>query len=86
MLKEFSLENKVALITGTGCEIGRAIASVFAESGANIVSASRMEVELEETANEVTKQKLRCVTLPADISNEDHLENLLIQLFQSSGK
>jgi len=46
MLKEFSLENKVALITGAGRGIGRAIASVFAESGADIVAASRTEAEL----------------------------------------
>jgi 2-deoxy-D-gluconate 3-dehydrogenase len=86
MLKEFSLENKVALITGAGRGIGRAIASVFAESGADIVAASRTEAELEETANEVTKQKRRCVTLPTDISNEDHLRRLVNTTISEFGK
>ena len=86
MLKEFSLENEVALITGAGREIGRAIASVLAESGADIVAASRTEAELEETAAEVIEQKRRCVTLPTDINNEDHLRKLVDTTLAEFGK
>ncbi|OPL14269.1 MAG: hypothetical protein AVO39_09350 [delta proteobacterium MLS_D] len=77
MVREFSLEGKVALITGAGRGIGRAIASVFAEAGADIVAASRTDVELKETAAEVEKLGRKCIYLPTDISNLDHLKRLV---------
>ena len=86
MLKEFSLEGKVALITGAGRGIGRAIASTFAEAGANIVAASRTSMELDETAEEVMKQGRKCVTLPTDINNADHLKRLVDTALTTYGK
>jgi NAD(P)-dependent dehydrogenase (short-subunit alcohol dehydrogenase family) len=86
MLKEFSLEGKVALITGAGRGIGRAIASTFAEAGADIVAASRTAAELEVTAAEVAKQGRKCVTLPTDINNEDHLRKLVDTALSKFGK
>jgi NAD(P)-dependent dehydrogenase (short-subunit alcohol dehydrogenase family) len=86
MLKEFSLEGNVALITGAGRGIGKAIASTFAEAGADIVAASRTEAELEETAAEVAKQGRKCVTLLTDINNEDQLRKLVDTALSRFGK
>ncbi len=86
MLKEFSLENKVALITGAGRGIGRAIASTFAEAGADIVAASRTEAELKETAEEVEKQGRRCVAQPADITDGADLKRLVEAAISTFGK
>jgi len=86
MLKEFSLEGKVALITGAGRGIGRAISTTFAEAGADIVAASRTETELKETASEVEKFGRRCVMQPTDITDGDHLKRLVDTALSAFGK
>jgi NAD(P)-dependent dehydrogenase (short-subunit alcohol dehydrogenase family) len=86
MLKEFSLEGKVALITGAGRGIGRAIAEVFAEAGADIVAASRTDKELKETAIEIEKWGRRCVTPPTDVGNGEQLSQLVEKALSEFGK
>lgn len=86
MIKEFSLEGKVALVTGAGRGIGRAIASTFAEAGADIVAASRTPQELDETAEEVMMYGRRCVTVPTDINNGDQLKRLVDTAIAMFGK
>ncbi len=49
--KAFSLEGKVALVTGGSRGIGRAIALTFADAGADVVVCSRKLPDLEEVAS-----------------------------------
>ena len=51
---EKTFENKIALVTGSGRGIGRAIALYFAQNGADvIVNYFRNRVPAEETAHEI---------------------------------
>lgn len=86
MVKEYSLEGRVALITGAGRGIGRAIAAVFAEAGADLVVASRTESELKETAAEVEPFGRSCVMQPTDITDADHLGRLVDAALSAFGK
>lgn len=86
MLKEFSLDGKVALITGAGRGIGRAIAVTLAEAGADIVAASRTRLELKETAAEVEKFRHHCVIQPTDITDGDRLKRLVDKALSTYGK
>jgi 3-oxoacyl-[acyl-carrier protein] reductase len=55
MTSTLPLENKVAVITGASRGIGRAIAEVLAQQGADVVCGDRLEQQAEETAANIAK-------------------------------
>ena len=68
ILDALKLDGKVAIITGAGRGLGRAMAVKFALAGADIVAASRTQAQLDETAEEVQKTGRKCVILPTDVT------------------
>ena len=71
------LSEKVAVITGGGRGIGRAIALKFAGEGAAIVVAARTKSEIEAVAGEVRKSGGRAAAVAADVADEKHCERLI---------
>jgi 3-hydroxybutyrate dehydrogenase len=61
------LQNQVALITGSGRGIGRAIAKLFTAEGAAVFLAARSETELRSTVQEITAAGGRAEFLVADV-------------------
>src|ERR1700747_753523 len=59
------LQNRVALITGSGRGIGRAIARLFANEGAHVFLTARTEAELAAAAREINAASPAPRTLPA---------------------
>jgi len=77
------LKGKVALITGAGRGIGKAIALEFAREGASIVvNYSKSKKEADETVNEINKLGPKAISVRADVSKKDEVENM----FESSLK
>src|SRR5579864_4027046 len=70
------LDNKIAVITGGGQGIGRAIALACASAGANVVLASRSEEALHETRTEVERMGREALVIPTDITQEASVRNL----------
>src|SRR5258708_36052128 len=70
------LENQVALITGAGRGIGRAIAKLFAAEGAAVFLAARTKRELTATAAEITKAGGRAAFAVADVSRASEWKSL----------
>jgi 3-hydroxybutyrate dehydrogenase len=64
------LKDRVALITGSGRGIGRAIAHLFAKEGAAVFLTARTEKELSATAAEISSRGGRAGYATADLSRE----------------
>ena len=71
------LQNKVALITGSGRGIGRAMAKLFAQEGARVFLTARTEDELAATAKEIISAGGQAAHLPADLIRETECERML---------
>ncbi len=69
------LENQVALVTGAGRGIGRAIALAFARQGADLALVARTESELEETAGMIRAAGGRALAIAADVSQPADVAN-----------
>ncbi|MHB1006575.1 MAG: SDR family NAD(P)-dependent oxidoreductase [Chloroflexota bacterium] len=85
-LKRFSLDGRVALVTGAGRGIGRAIALGLAAAGADLSLASRTASDLEQVAAEARATGRRALCVPADVADEASVANLLQRTLDAYGR
>ncbi|MFC9945614.1 SDR family NAD(P)-dependent oxidoreductase [Streptomyces pratensis] len=67
----FSLEGRVALVTGGSSGIGRAITGALAQAGAGVVIVARREAELVRTAGELDAAGCRAAWVSADLGSAE---------------
>lgn len=80
------LDGKVAIVTGGGRGIGRAVALALARDGASVVVSSRTTSEIEEVAQEVRELGQRALAAQADVSSETDVSNLVARALEAFGR
>ncbi|GAH49130.1 unnamed protein product, partial [marine sediment metagenome] len=76
-IPKFTLEGKIAIVTGAARGIGREIALVFAHSGAHLILVDILQKELMKTAKEIDRIGRKNLSIAADISNTKEIKRLI---------
>lgn len=80
------LEDKIALVTGGGAGIGRAIAETFAREGASVVVADRDGDAARETADAITKSNGAAQAETVDVTDTHRVQALMRSLGERFGR
>lgn len=86
ILDTFGLDGEVAVVTGAGKGIGKAIAIGLAEAGADVAIASRTQADLDAVAEEIRALRRRALPLATDATDHDALEQLAEATLAEFGK
>lgn len=85
-VRDFSLKDKLAVVTGAGRGIGKGIALTMAEAGADIVGVARTAQEIELTAGEVRDLGRQCLAITTDVTKEDQVQRMVAKAISEFGK
>lgn len=86
ILDRFSLDGKVAIVTGGGTNLGKAMCHTLARAGADVVIAGRTPAMIDETASEVRKIGQRSVAIPTDVTDSRQVDNLITETLKEFAK
>jgi NAD(P)-dependent dehydrogenase (short-subunit alcohol dehydrogenase family) len=86
MLKEFSLEGKVAIVTGAAKGIGKGIALTMAEAGADIVGADLDTEGINRLASEIQQLGRRYLPITTDVSKSLDVQIMVDRTISKFGK
>src|SRR5688500_8415904 len=79
------LSGRVALVTGGGRGIGRAVAALLARAGAQVVIASRKTEVLDDAAREITGGGGRVTAIPCHIGRPEEVQALVERVRRELG-
>ncbi|MEE9143296.1 MAG: SDR family oxidoreductase, partial [Candidatus Binatia bacterium] len=79
------LAGKVAIVTGAGRGIGKAISLLLSRSGCRVVLASRNESRLKSIWEEIRSQGGEALVVPTDLSRDADMERLVERTLQEWG-
>jgi NAD(P)-dependent dehydrogenase (short-subunit alcohol dehydrogenase family) len=86
ILDKLRLDGKLAIVTGAGRGLGRAMSIALAEAGADIVATARTESQLEETAQQVRAKGRRCLVVPTDVTDPSQVSGMVERAVAEFGR
>jgi len=84
-LKDFNVEGKVAIVTGAGRGIGKAIALSLAEAGADVAVIARTKEQIENAAADIRNLGQRALVIPTDVTQEAQVKRAVKQTISEFG-
>lgn len=79
-------EGKVVIITGAARGIGKATALGFSKRGATVVIVDVLEKELQEVSEIIRKMDKKVLSIKADVSDNDQVQNVIRKTVNNFGK
>jgi 3-oxoacyl-[acyl-carrier protein] reductase len=80
------LQNKVAIITGSGSGIGRETALLFAEEGANVTITGRTVEKIEEVCKEIREKGGKSIFVCGDVSKREDMDEVVSKTVDEFGR
>jgi 3-oxoacyl-[acyl-carrier protein] reductase len=72
-----NLQGKVALVTGAGRGIGKAVSLMLAQSGCRVILAARTRGQLEEVQKEIQARGGDALSVATDLTRDEEIERLI---------
>ena len=82
----FSLEGKVAVVTGGTSGIGRALSLGLADAGADVIATARRKEQVDDTAKEIEARGRQTLRMASDVGDRSTLEALLVVVLERFSK
>ena len=81
------LKDKIAIVTGADSGIGRAVATLFAREGADVVVMYLQEdKDADETKRAIEQEGRRCLLLRGDVSSREFCEHAIAETLKAFGQ
>jgi 3-oxoacyl-[acyl-carrier protein] reductase len=80
------LKDKIAIVTGGGSGIGKAIALEFAREGADVAVCGRRVENIEKVRDEITALGRASVAIPADVCSKEQVEQMVQKVIHRFGR
>src|SRR5215208_4879992 len=76
----FRLDGKIAVVTGGGSGIGKAVAALFASQGAEVHVLDLNEEAVKETVSQIKQSKGKAIEQPCDVTSQQQVKDIFYKI------